>query len=151
VRASGEVGVEVGASRGILAPSLRLAAFVGNGSLDGWGGSAALWLAGGRLELCPMRFGNARFAVRPCLGTEVGVVHAQGQFAYAPRDATDPWISAEATLRVQWFATNSWFLELGGGPVLPLERTHYYFEPDRTLYSMPVVTARAALGIGVLF
>jgi hypothetical protein len=151
VRASGEAGVEVSLPGGIVAPSLRLAGFAGSGSLDGSAGSAALWLAGGSLELCPLRFGNARLVVRPCVGAEVGVIRADGQVQYAPRSPTEPWVSAEATLRGQWFATNSWFFELGGGLVTPFVRTRYYVEPDQTLYVVPSLTAQATIGAGVVF
>jgi hypothetical protein len=151
VQPSGEAGVEIGSNGRVLAPSLRLVTFVANGSLDGAGGSAVLWLVGGRLELCPLRFASWRFAVRPCLGTELGAVRAEGQTAFAPRTATTLWASAEATLSAQWFATNSWFVELEGGPVVPLDRTRYYFEPNRGVYVVPGLTARAAVGMGWLF
>ena len=64
---------------------------------------------------------------------------------------TEPWASAEVTLRVQWIVTKWFFAELGFGPVLPVARTHYFFEPDRTLYSVPDVSGRAALGLGLIF
>jgi hypothetical protein len=151
VRASAEAGAEIGASEGLVAPSLRVVGFVANGSVDGAGGSASLWLAGGRVELCPLRFASARFALRPCAGTEVGVVQAEGQSAFAPHTVTEAWVTAEATLRGQWFPTAWSFVELGGGPVVALDRTRYYFLPDQTLYVMPVLTARAALGVGLVF
>jgi hypothetical protein len=150
-RPTAEAGLDAGTSGGLLAPSVRLSGFGGNGSLDGVDGSAALWLIGGRLELCPLRLGNARFAVRSCMGAELGFVHAEGQIAFAPRVANESWVSVEATLRAQWFATSSWFVELGGGPVVPLDRTRYYFEPDRTLYVVPALTGRAAIGAGLVF
>jgi hypothetical protein len=78
-------------------------------------------------------------------------VHAQGQIAIDPRTAIDLWASAEATLRLQWFATRSFFAELGGGPELPIFRTRYYFEPNEVLYVVPWLTARAAIGVGLQF
>jgi hypothetical protein len=145
------VGAEIGASRGLLAPSLRVVGLVANGSVAGAGGSAALWLVGGRVELCPLRLASGPFVVRPCVGAELGVVHAEGQIAFAPRAVTEPWVTAEATLRGQWFPASSWFVELGGGPALAVDRTRYYFVPDQTLYEMPVLTARAAAGVGLVF
>ncbi len=150
-RGSAEAGAEIGASEGVLAPSLRLVALVANGSLNGPGGSAALWLFGGRIELCPLHFASKRFAIRPCVGTELGVVQAEGQTAFAPQTVTEPWVTAEATLRGQWFPTRWAFVELGGGPVIPLQRTRYYFVPDQTVYVTPVLTGRAAIGVGLLF
>jgi hypothetical protein len=151
VRPTGEVGVELSARPGPWSPSVRLLGFAGNSELGGSGGSAALRFFGGRLELCPVRLGNASFVVRACAGGELAAVDARGQIATEPKSVTKLWASAEATVRLQWFATNSFFAELGGGPVLPVVRTHYYFEPDRTLYVVPDWTARVALGFGLLF
>jgi hypothetical protein len=156
-RPSVEAGAEIGASSGVLAPSLRLGALVANGSPavtaseNGAGGSASLWLVSGRVEVCPLRFAGGVFVVRPCLGAEIGALHAVGQAAFAPRTATEPWVAAEATLRAQWFPTSRWFVEMSGGPVVPLVRTRYYFAPDQTLYSVPDLTAQAAIGAGLLF
>ena len=41
--------------------------------------------------------------------------------------------------------------ELGGGPVFPVIRAQYYFEPDQTVYAVPWLTAEAAGGIGLRF
>jgi hypothetical protein len=151
VYASGEAGVEMGVGTGIIAPSVRLVAFAGRGSLGSPAGSASLWFAGGRLELCPLRFGGTTLVVRLCAGGELGAVHAQGEVPFGPRAFIVPWVSAEATMRIQWFATKAFFVELGGGPVLPLDRTRYYFEPDTTVYRSPVVTVRMAMGLGWQF
>jgi hypothetical protein len=56
----------------------------------------------------------------------------------------------EATLRGRWLV-RSWFVEVDGGPVIPLERAHYYFEPNRTVYVAPGLTAEAAIGVGRSF
>jgi hypothetical protein len=150
-RLSGEAGVELAVGAGMASPSLRLLGFAGKSDLDGSAGSATLRFFGGRLELCPVRFGTAQLVVRPCLGSELGLVDARGQVAQQPRSRTTPWVSVEATLRLQWFVTRGFFAELGGGPVFPLVRTHYYFEPDRTLYTAPELSARVAMGLGLLF
>jgi len=151
LRPTGELGVDVGASTAVWSPWVRLAGFVGSSRLGSLGGSASLRFFGGRLELCPLRLGDTRLTVRACAGSELAVVDARGQIAIEPKSVTKLWASAEATLRLQWFATRSFFAELGGGPVLPIVRTRYYFEPDRTLYIVPDVTARLALGFGLLF
>jgi hypothetical protein len=152
LRPTAELGVELGArSTELWSPAVRLLTFIGNSELEGSGGSAALRFIGGRLELCPLRLGNRSFVLRPCAGGELGAVEARGELGNDSKTLTKPWASAEVTLRVQWVATNWFFAELGFGPVLPLVRTHYFFEPDRTLYSVPDVSARAALGLGLIF
>ena len=151
LRPTGELAVDVGTSRAGWSPWVRLAGFAGNSELGSLGGSASLRFFGGRLELCPLRLGDASLSVEACAGGELGAVDARGHIAVQPKSVTKLWASAEATLRLQWFATRSFFAELGGGPVLPLVRTRYFFEPDRTLYVVPDVTARLALGCGLLF
>jgi hypothetical protein len=155
--ASVEAGVEIGGSAGMLAPSARFSVFVANGSTEantsenGAGGGASLWLVGGRIEVCPLRFGGALFVLRPCLGAELGGLHAQGQASFTPRSATEPWVAVEADLCGQWFPARVWVVELCGGPVAPLVRPRYYFVPDQPLYSVPALTAQAAIGAGLLF
>jgi hypothetical protein len=152
VEASGEAGAELASvGNGTLSPAARFVAFAGRGSLGSPAGSARLWFGGGRLELCPIRIGATPLTLRVCAGGELGAVHAQGEVPFEPRAATVPWVTAEATLRLQWFATRALFVELGGGPVLPLDRTRYYFRPDTTLYQAPALGARLALGLGWQF
>ena len=151
VYASGEAGVEMAVGNGTFAPAVRFVAFAGRGSRGSPAGSAWMWFGGGRLELCPIHIGGTTLVLRMCAGGELGAVHAQGEVPFEPQAATVPWVSTEATLRIQWFATRALFVELGGGPVLPLDRTRYYFEPDITLYQVPVVAARVALGLGWQF
>ena len=148
---SGEVGMEVGLGLGAAAPAVRLVGFVGSGSLRSWAGSGAVWFGGGRLELCPARTRGTRLVVRVCAGGEVGVVHVQGDVPLKPHAVTVPWGSVEVTVQLRWFATRALFAELGGGPLLPLDRTRYYFEPDTTLYQVPVLVARLAIGLGWQF
>jgi hypothetical protein len=150
-RPTGMAGVEIGARTGILAPSVRLSAFVSEGDFAGTAGGAALWMVGGRLELCVMRFGNAQVSLRPCVGGEIGLVHSRGQSTVDPRTTLEPWASVAASLRLQWYATKAFFAELGGGPVFPVIRAQYYFEPDQTLYAVPWLTAEGAGGIGLRF
>jgi hypothetical protein len=148
---SGELGVEVAGRPRLFSPAARLSGFSGSGSLEGPGGTATLWFLAGRLELCFLRLGNAVVAVRSCAGAEVGNVHAQGEIGSDPRSVNELWASVELTLRAQWFLNRSLFVELGAGFELPLERTRYYFQPDRTLYTVPWLTGRGALGVGMQF
>jgi hypothetical protein len=150
-RPTGEIGIELSAREPHWSPSARWLGFAGTSEFGDRNGSALLRFGGGRLELCPLALGSASFVARACAGGELGAVVARGQIANEPKSATKVWASAELSLRVQWFATRSFFAELGGGLVLPIVRTQYYFEPDRVLYTVPDASARAALGLGFLF
>jgi hypothetical protein len=148
---SGDAGLDIGIGSGTFSPSVRFVGFGGRGSLGSQAGNASLWFGGGRLELCPFLIGATNLVARICAGGELGAVHVEGQVPFEPRGTTVLWASAEATLRIQWFATRSFYVELGGGPVLPLDRTRYYFEPNSTVYQSPFVAARMALGLGWQF
>lgn len=150
-RLTGELGVDLAARGGAWQPSARLIAFAGSSGLDSAAGSARLRFGGARLELCPWRFGSDVLALHPCVGSELGLVLARGEIAEEPRSKTTPWSTLEATLRLQWFASRALFAELGGGSVFPLVRTHYFFAPDRSIYSVPALSARVSLGIGLRF
>jgi hypothetical protein len=149
-RPSAAIGLDVGErTDALFSPTGRIALDVGSGHLEGAQGSANLSLLCARLEVCPLRFGGSAFAVRPCVGTELGGVHAQSSAPVAPRNSIEPWGSAEVTLRVQWLVTQRLFVEVGAGPSASLFRTRYFFEPNHTLYVVPPVTGRGALGFGL--
>jgi hypothetical protein len=147
--ATAEAGLEAALASGLRA-SARIVAFVGNTRLADATGSANVWIAGGRLEACPVRVGGA-LAVRPCLGAELAAVDAQGQIRANPRGKTLPWIAGEALLRTEWLLSPKYFVEAGAAAVVPLARTRYFFEPNDTLYTVPDVAFRAAFGFGLRF
>ncbi len=146
-----ELGVEMGLLRGPLSPSGRLSLFGGESVLSDAEGSASLQFGGARLDVCPWRLGTRALALRFCAGAEIGAVRAEGWIAVTPRTVTELWSSGETTLRLQWLATKSFFVELDGGPEITFVRPRYYFEPHSVLYDVPWLTARGAGGVGFLF
>jgi hypothetical protein len=146
-----ELGVERGLLRGPFSPSGRLSLFGGESVLSGADASASLWFGGARLDVCPWRLGTGALVLRLCAGADIGAVRAEGRIAVDPRSVTELWSSGEATLRLQWLATKSFFVELDGGPEITFVRPRYYFEPHSVLYDVPWLTARGAGGVGVLF
>jgi len=146
-----ELGIEMGLRRGPLSPSGRLSLFGGESVLSGAEGSALLRFGGARLDVCPWRLGTRTIVVRLCAGAEIGAVRAEGRIAVNPQAVTELWSSGEATLRLRWLATKSFFVELDGGPEITFVRPRYYFEPHSVLYDVPWLTARGAGGVGIVF
>jgi hypothetical protein len=134
-----------------FSPSARLSAFGSYSHLEAQTGRATLLLVGARLDLCPLRIGSQPLALRPCVAFEAGPVFAEGETEIDPKTAVEPWLATEATLRLSWRATAHFFAELELGLVVPLQRSRFYLVPDDTLYVVPALTGRGALGAGWIF
>jgi len=138
--------------KGFVSPSARLAVFFSEGQVTVSRGSAELWLLGARFEGCPIRVGGTAVALRPCVGGELGSVLAYGNIPPNSGSGTALWASVELSLRLRVGLTDRAFLELSGGPVFPLNRPSYYFlQPKTSLYDVPAVSYRAAIGPGFSF
>lgn len=151
LRPSAEAGLDFGqpAAR-LLAPAIR-ATLVGSLSrISSRDGIAKLSFLAGRFEGCPLRFGSRRVAVRPCVGVELGAVFASGELD-GGRSVVQRWGSSEASLRLETWLAPQVFIEIEGAFVVPFFHTHYFFVPDRVVYTVPAFTARAALVTGFRF
>jgi hypothetical protein len=142
----------------LFAPSARLAVAGSASQLESSAGNADLWLLAARLEGCPARLGTTQVDLRLCVGGELGNVWARGSVVVNPRSVNVLWGAAEVTLRLRWTvrpgpepAGSAFFVEAGGGAELTFGRERYFFEPSSVLYTVPPVTARAAIGPGFRF
>jgi hypothetical protein len=138
-------------SERVVAPAFRLAVIGAWSRLSASNGEASLLLIGGRAEACPLHFGSERIGFRPCAAFEAAPVFASGEIDVDPKHATEPWLAVESMARVQWHPNDRFYVELDAGVLFPLRRSRYYFEPNETLYEVPAVTGRAALGVGFVF
>jgi hypothetical protein len=151
LRPSAEAGLDFGqpAPR-VLAPAIR-ATLVGSLSrISRRDGIAKLSFLAGRFEGCPLRLGSRTVAVRPCVGVELGAVFASGELD-GGRSVVQRWGSSEASLRLETWLAPQVFIEIEGALVVPFFRTRYFFVPDRLVYVVPALTARAALVTGFRF
>lgn len=152
VRPAGALAVEIEDPRPrLFAPSARLT-LVGTASeLENEYGSASLAFFGGRIDACPLKLGSGRFVLRTCVAVEIGYVWADSHAATNPVDAGQLWPSGEAMLRLKLMVAAGFFVESSVAVAFSFLRPKYYFEPDRTLYEVPVVTGRGSLGVGYRF
>jgi hypothetical protein len=135
----------------LLAHAYRLGVVGAVGELQGAGGTATLRYLAGRIEACPLRFGETRLVFRACLAFELGYVWAESHAATNPHDEGQVWPTGEALVRAKYTVTGGFFVEADVGAGVPMLRPKYFFEPNQVLYEVPVVTARAALGLGYRF
>jgi hypothetical protein len=135
----------------LFSPSARVAVVASESQLGSSQGSAGLVFLGGRIEACPLRWGTGRVALRPCLGFEIGNVWAKSHTSTNPQDATQVWPSGEGLLRLRWVLFRGFFLESSLGAGLSFLRPRYFFRPNQTLYAVPVITGRGAVGAGYRF
>jgi hypothetical protein len=136
-----------------FAPAAAVGILGGGGGMDGARGSAAFWLLGGRLSLCPLRMSGAGVELRPCAAGELGLVWAHATSLVNPPSVLETWASVDATVSVRWPASGRVFGDLEAGAILSLIRPTYtfVFESDRPFYTVPRVTARVAAGVGYRF
>lgn len=122
--------------------SFRFAVLGGLGSTSTNIGSIGRWVLAARAETCPVRWGSARFGVRPCVAFEVGATGA----SLAGRDAARGWLAPGAELRASFALLPRLRLEAGAGAVLPLSRNEL-FAGSVPLYRDAIIGFRGSLGV----
>ncbi|MDB5216658.1 MAG: Autotransporter [Myxococcaceae bacterium] len=139
----------------VLAPSFRLTPS-GAVTIDhrAVGSVTYTWL-GATARACPLWFplpatSNA-VRIAPCVGLEVGVHEGAPHGVPNPTAHSDLWIAPVALGSVAWAATSRFTVELEGGVLVPLRRTHFFLAPGTTLYDVPAVAGTVLLSGRVRF
>src|SRR5262249_20015144 len=128
--------------------SARAYVFGGSSSRDDANGALSAWILGGRLEGCPVAFGNGAVSVSPCLGLDLGTLSAHKNGA---NTATDQgiWGAAEAAARLSVKVTGGVSVEAQASAVVPFAR--YELASEQTsapLYVASPVGSNLAAGLG---
>ena len=109
-----------------------------------------LW--GGRLDACPVGVAAGAFGIEPCAAFEAGAMVAAGAAVQNAQTHVRPWLAPGAILRARWsFAPARLHVEAEGGALFAIVRDEYFFQPQTSVYAVPLVGARAAVGVGVAF
>jgi hypothetical protein len=140
--------VEVEEKRSGFAPGARLMPFFAEtGTTGPSGDSAEFRLIAARAEGCALALPLSRgVRVRPCLGVDTGVLQARGVGAERPRSNEAFWLSVVLDLRLQLTVMNRFFVEVAGGPVIPVTRPTFVFErPLLVVHEVPWLAAHAGL------
>jgi hypothetical protein len=130
-------------------PSLRAGFLYANsGDQTVTGGEVRLVQTLGMLDLCPVRLSVWNLRMIPCAHGEGGGVGASGQGITPARSQTRPWLAVGALGRVRYVAISPFFIELYGGLDVQLQRDRFFFEPDNTVFRVPVVSGFATAAVG---
>jgi hypothetical protein len=137
---------------GLVAPSLRvvLEGAVSGQVTEAVGALRFVWLMAG-VEACPLRFGGATLALRPCARLEGGALDASSLGVSFGHGAAEPWFAAGAALRGEWAPKRWIFFEIEGGARGNIARPSFAYLPATILYRAPVVSTLAEAGLGVRF
>jgi hypothetical protein len=134
----------------LIGPALRAGAQRwARASVSGDAASASFSWTTGRLSGCPVGWrALAWLALHPCIGIEVGALHAADASGLEPEEATRLWLAWSLTGRVQLLAHELLWVETEAGVVQPLTRDRFVVAPDAEIYEPPLLSWTAALGVG---
>ena len=93
---------------------------------------------------------RARFL--PCLGLDVGLLHAYGAGVAVVNESSGLWLSVLLDARLQLDLNDELFLEASGGPAFPVTWHKFVFQnPYEVIHDVPWLAARAGLAVGTRF
>jgi hypothetical protein len=138
--------------------SLRVAVEIaGTGAVDAGPGRAWFLRGTGRISGCVFTWRPVeRLSLVPCLSTEGGALHGQGipgGMLTFVKQATVPWVGVGLLPRIA-VRLGGGFLEVQGGPVVPLARPTFAFAFQSSTYVihvLPPVTGIVSVGGAVHF
>jgi hypothetical protein len=109
----------------------------------------AVWLLGGRAEICPWLAQLDALELSPCAGVELGALRAERNVPSQPRDTTT-WAALAGHGRFAWLITGHLALEGQAGIVAPFGRHDFLAEaPVRVVARSSALGFSAGLGVRV--
>jgi len=105
-------------------------------------GSVGRWVLAGRGELCPWRWGGARWGLSPCAAFELGATSA----SVGEEQDYSFWATPGFGLRATVAATPAFRLEAGARALFPLVRGHVFYGAQ-PLYQDEIIAFNAELGV----
>lgn len=141
--------VELGSTTsGLLAPSLRVTALVGQApEVSTSAGKASFRLLLGRVHGCGLRLGDGEVALRLCAVVEGGALFAQGIDALNERGKTIGWAAAGLGAIGGWRIGSRWTLELAGGARALFVRDTFVFAPNLPVHQLPNIAWDSRIGL----
>lgn len=146
VHARGTVFVERDAGFALLPYlSVRAALVAAFGSTATESGTVRQSIWAGRLELCPLRFGDAVLSLRACGAGEAGQFRARRAY-----DDASLWWALGGHLRGGWLLTRAVALEAEAGILVPLQR-YEVSAGASILYRSAAIGLAASAGASIAF
>jgi hypothetical protein len=148
----GELRLDVASSaQGLFAPSFDFAFdAIATPTQTFSVGTAQLVGVIGRIGFCPIAWAPAsRVRLRTCGSLELGGVSAHGQTAGHTSQEVHGWVAFDAAIVVRFVIAEPLFLDLTAAALFPALRTTYEFGPDAPVFTVPPVTGRLVVALGL--
>jgi hypothetical protein len=141
-----------GRRTGWLEPGVRLGFLHGSGgSITTSVGTASFSWTVGRADGCLLSWADGPVELHGCARVEAGALEGQGSAVPGARSDTRGWLAAGAVVRLEWTVVASLFLDAEVAAMVHVTNDRFYFAPDSTIYTVPIVGLDAAGGVGVHF
>jgi hypothetical protein len=135
-------------SSGVLRePAFRLAAVEMQSTTSG-SAHVAVFVAGGRIESCPLRVGTGVVAANPCVAMTLGSIRSA---ASGPAGLVDHgfWGSVDFLARLSFRVAQPVSVELQSAAAVPMERYEFVSESTGNVYRAAAVGFSALAGAAV--
>ncbi len=140
----------------LLAPSARVTALrATSGAVRGAIGDAELLWVSGRMEVCPLRWGDERWWAVPCVMVEAGLLEATGSRAANTTTQRTLWLAPGLTARAALAVLDALVVEADAGALLPVIQPRFFFAEGEgqgeTIHQVANVGFRFGIKLGVRF
>jgi hypothetical protein len=122
-----------------------------SGMLDVDGGGARFTWTAARADTCVAGWRKGSASISPCFGAEAGTLEAAGSNIDHARGATRPWLAIGPLVRAAWRLVDPLYLAFDVSAHAALVRPQFFFEPNATVYDVPLFGAGAGLSLGAFF
>ena len=96
-------------------------------------------------------FAGGRLEIGPCIGVEIGRLHAKGFGVTDPGEASELWVALKGGGALGWSLWSWLSLVLRLDAVVPLTRPRFVLEGVGPVHRASAVAGRAAAGVEVHF
>jgi len=142
----------IAAPFGSLEPEIRLGASYftsANASRDG--ATVKFFEVLGALEGCPTAVRAGRIELRPCVRADLGARSTSSSGIPGATSRVRPWLSFDALLHARFRFAPPFFLELGGGLMVPTWHDHVFLEPNLEIHKVPYLGFLGQIALGLEF
>jgi hypothetical protein len=103
----------------------------------------------GSLDLCPIAWSPSSFRFQPCVRTEIGAEAASGTGVTPERTSLRPFVGVGPIVDLR-ISIGRFFLNAEGGAIFAPVGDHYFLDPNRDIFRVPIIGARAGGGFGIV-
>jgi hypothetical protein len=139
-------------STSLLAPSLSVGVLhATSGALPIPVGAASLAWTVGQIDGCALSWPPGPVRVVGCLRAEGGALTASGSDITPPQTHTRAWFAVGPLARGEWALLPTLFLTAEAAGMVHLTADRFFFRPDVTIRTVPVLGMEGSAGLGIHF